>query len=152
VSGPARRLRPGRPRWSWPELAAGQFGLRSRTSLWEHLGLQRLYQVLPRAYTSDNCSPADSPDRQALATVGCKKTSDPGSPTYAAFSLYPNAAALDKAFQDGISEDAVTPCPHGGDSPGIWHTEGRQTFPLDRCSVERTTRGRTCCGRKIKTC
>ena len=33
-------------------------------------------------------------------------------------------AALDKAFQDGISEDAVTPCPHGGDSPGIWHTEG----------------------------
>jgi serine/threonine kinase PknH len=86
--------------------------------------LQRLYQVLPRAYTSDNCSPADSPNRQALATVECKKTPDPGSPTYAAFSLYPNAAALDKAFQDGISEDAVTPCPHGGDSPGIWHTEG----------------------------
>jgi serine/threonine kinase PknH len=86
--------------------------------------LQRLYQVLPRAYTSNNCSPADSPNRQALATVECKKTSDPGSPTYAAFSLYPNAAALDKAFQDGISEDAVAPCPHGGDSPGIWHTEG----------------------------
>ena len=86
--------------------------------------LQRLYQVLPRAYRSDNCSPTDSPNHQALATVECKKTSDPGSPTYAAFSLYPNAAALDKAFQDGISEDAVTPCPQGGDSPGIWHTEG----------------------------
>jgi serine/threonine-protein kinase len=86
--------------------------------------LQRLYQVLPRVYTSNNCSPADSPNHQALATVECKKTSDPGSPTYAAFSLYPNAAALDKAFQDGVSEDAVTPCPQGGDSPGIWHTEG----------------------------
>jgi len=86
--------------------------------------LQRLYQVLPRAYRSDNCSPTDSPNHQALATVECKKTSDPGSPTYAAFSLYLNAAALDKAFQDGISEDAVTPCPQGGDSPGIWHTEG----------------------------
>jgi serine/threonine kinase PknH len=91
--------------------------------------LHRLYQVLPRAYTSDNCSPADSPNHQALATVECKKTSDPGSPTYAAFSLYPNAAALDKAFQDGIGEDAVTPCPHGGDSPGIWHTEGTPNVP-----------------------
>lgn len=86
--------------------------------------LQRLYQVLPRGYNSNNCSPADSPNRQALATVECKKTADPGSPTYAAFSLYPNATALDKAFQDGISEDTVTPCPHGGDSPGIWHTDG----------------------------
>jgi hypothetical protein len=91
--------------------------------------LQRLYQVLPRAYTSDNCSPADSPNHQALATVECKTTSDPGSPTYAAFSLYPNAAALDKAFQDGISEDAVTPCPHGGDSPGIWRSEGAPNAP-----------------------
>ncbi len=91
--------------------------------------LQRLYQVLPRAYTSNNCSPADSPNREALATVECKKTSDPGSPTYAAFSLYPNAAALDKAFQDGISEDAVTPCPNGGDSPGIWQAAGAPNVP-----------------------
>jgi serine/threonine kinase PknH len=91
--------------------------------------LQRLYQVLPPAYTSNNCSPADSPNHQALATVECQKTSDPGSPTYAAFSLYPNAAALDKAFQDGISEDAVTPCPHGGDSPGVWQTEGAPNAP-----------------------
>jgi serine/threonine kinase PknH len=85
--------------------------------------LQRLYAVLPRAYTSNNCSPADSPNSQALATVECKKTSDPDSPTYAAFSLYPSAAALDKAFNDGVTEDTVTPCPHGGDSPGSWHTQ-----------------------------
>jgi len=91
--------------------------------------LQRLYQVLPRAYASNGCSPADSPNRQALATVECKKTSDPGSPTHATFSLYPNAAALDKAFQDGISEDAVTPCPDGGDSPGIWQAEGEPNVP-----------------------
>jgi serine/threonine kinase PknH len=46
-----------------------------------------------------------------------------------AFSLYPNAAALDRAFQDGIREDAVTPCPHNGDSPGTWHTEGAPKVP-----------------------
>jgi serine/threonine kinase PknH len=123
-------------------VVARQFGGRSSTSLPSSRPsvsttaaapatqpLQRLYQVLPRAYTSDNCSPADSPNHQAQATVECKKTSDPGGPTYAAFSLYPNAAALDKAFQDGISEDAVTPCPHGGDSPGVWHTEGAPNVP-----------------------
>jgi hypothetical protein len=114
--------------------------------------LQRLYQVRPRAYTSNDCAPADSPNRQALATVECKKTSDPGSPTYAAFSLYPNAAALDKAFQDGLSEDAVTPCPNGGVRQVSGNPKGRQTFPLERCSVERTTKGRTCCGPKLKTC
>lgn len=99
-------------------------GISSTTTKPANQPLQRLYQVLPRGYNSNNCSPADSPNRQALATVECKKTSDPGSPAYAAFSLYPDATALDKAFQDGISEDTVTPCPHGGDSPGIWHTDG----------------------------
>ena len=91
--------------------------------------LQRLYAVLPRAYTSNNCSPADSPNSQALATVECKKTSDPDSPTYAAFSLYPSAAALEKAFNNGVSEDTVTPCPHGGDSPGSWHTQAAPKIP-----------------------
>jgi serine/threonine kinase PknH len=86
--------------------------------------LQRLFHLLPRAYNSNNCSATDSPNRQALATVQCGKTSDPDSPTYAAFSLYPDATALDKAFQDGISEDAVTPCPNGADSPGVWSTDG----------------------------
>jgi serine/threonine kinase PknH len=84
--------------------------------------LQRLYHLLPRGYDSTSCSPANSPNRQALATVECKKTADPGGPAYAAFSLYPDASALDKAFQDGISEDAVTPCPNGGDSPGVWRS------------------------------
>jgi hypothetical protein len=86
--------------------------------------LQRLLHVLPQGYNSNNCSPTDSPNRQALATVQCKKTSDAGSPPYAAFSLYPDATALDKAFQDGISEDVVTPCPNGGDSPGVWNADG----------------------------
>jgi serine/threonine kinase PknH len=86
--------------------------------------LQRLYQVLPRGYNANNCSPSDTPNHQALATVQCGKTSDPGSPPFAAFTLYPNATALDNAFKDGISEDVVTPCPNGADSPGVWRADG----------------------------
>jgi hypothetical protein len=87
--------------------------------------LQRLYHVLPRGYSSANCSPASSPNHQALSTVECKKTSDPASPAYATFSLYPDPTALDKAFQDGISEDVVTPCPNGGHSPGVWQDDAQ---------------------------
>jgi serine/threonine kinase PknH len=84
--------------------------------------VQRLYQVVPPPYNAQNCKPIESPNRQALATVECKKLSDPSSPSYAAFSLYPSADALDKAFQDGVSEDAVTPCPDGLASPGVWQS------------------------------
>jgi serine/threonine kinase PknH len=86
--------------------------------------LQRLYQLLPRGYNANNCSPSDPPNHQALATVQCTKTSDPGSPPFAAFTLYPNATALDNAFKDGINEDVVTPCPNGADSPGVWQADG----------------------------
>lgn len=102
---------------------SGRPGISSATSGPANQPLQRLYQLLPRGYDSNNCSTVSSPNRQALATVECPKTSDPSSPTSAAFSLYPNAAALDAAFQNGIEEDTVTPCPNGNQSPGIWQTD-----------------------------
>gem|GEM_PF-5044531 len=105
--------------------------------------LLRLYHLLPQGYSANDCSPVSTPNRQALATVECKKTSDPHSPASAAFSLYPNAAALADAFQNGIAEDTVTPCPDGKQSPATYQTTRRQMSPLDPCSVGATTRGRT---------
>jgi serine/threonine kinase PknH len=91
--------------------------------------LQRLYQLLPQGYNANNCSPVSSPNRQALATVECEKTSDPRSPASAAFSLYPNATALADAFQNGIHEDAITPCPDGKQSPATWQTDAAPNVP-----------------------
>lgn len=85
--------------------------------------LQRLYHLLPQGYKANNCSPISSPNRQALVTLQCGQTSDPHSPASAAFSLYPNAAALTDAFQNGIDEDTVTQCPGGKPSPGTWATD-----------------------------
>jgi hypothetical protein len=90
---------------------------------------QRLYDVLPRGYNSNNCAPVSSPNRQALATVQCDKTPDPHSPASATFALYPDATALDKAFQNGIDEDVVTPCPDGKPSPGTWQTDSAPNVP-----------------------
>jgi serine/threonine kinase PknH len=84
---------------------------------------QTLYRLLPQGYSSSNCKPVSSPNRQALATLECGQTSDPHSPASAAFSLYPNATALANAFQNGIDEDTVTPCPGGKPSPGTWATD-----------------------------
>ena len=66
-----------------------------------------------------------------------------GLPASAAFSLYPNAAALADAFQNGIAEDTVTPCPDGKESPATYQNDAAPMSPLDPCSVEATTRGRT---------
>jgi serine/threonine kinase PknH len=91
--------------------------------------LQTLYQVLPHGYDSTSCSPVGNPNRQALATVECGQTSDPRSPTFAAFSLYPNATALANAFQTGVDEDTITQCPNGNRPPTSWHTEAAPNVP-----------------------
>jgi serine/threonine kinase PknH len=88
-----------------------------------HKTLQTLYRLLPKDYNSKNCSPVSTPNRQALVTLQCGQTADPHSPASASFSLYPNAAALTDAFQNGIDEDSVTPCPGGQPSPGTWATD-----------------------------
>ena len=91
--------------------------------------LQTLYHLLPRGYDSNNCSPISSPNRQALVTVECGQMSDPHSPASAVFSLYPNATALASAFQNGVDEDTVIPCPNGDQSPATWATDAAPNVP-----------------------
>ena len=95
----------------------------SKTTTQQSPSVQTLYHLLPKGYDSNNCSPVSSPNREALATVQCGQTSDPRSPPSAAFSVYPNATALANAFQNGVDEDTVTPCPDGNQSPATWSTD-----------------------------
>jgi hypothetical protein len=91
--------------------------------------LQTLYHLLPRGYDSNNCSQVTSPNRQARVSVDCVQTADPQGPASASFSLYPNATALTDAFQNGIDEDTVTPCPNGNQSPATWSTDAAPNQP-----------------------
>jgi serine/threonine kinase PknH len=101
----------------------------SGTTTQANKSLQTLYPLLPPGYDSNNCSPIGSPNRQALATVECRQTSDPRSPPYAAFTLYPNETALANAFQSGIDEDTITQCPNGNRPPITWHTKAAPNVP-----------------------
>lgn len=100
--------------------SAGPSSTTSQTVTATNQSVQKLYRLLPQGYDSSNCSPVNSPNKQALATLQCGQTADPHGPASATFSLYPNAAALTTAFQNGIDEDTVTPCPGGKPSPGTW--------------------------------
>jgi hypothetical protein len=92
--------------------------------------LQTLYHLLPRGYNSNFCWPVSSPNRQALATLECgRQDPDLRGPDSSHFSLYPNATALAKAFQDGVNEDTVTPCPNGNQSPATYSTDAAPNVP-----------------------
>ena len=110
-------------------LPSGRPSISNTTTSPANQPLQRLFQLLPQGYNSHNCARIDSPNRQALATVQCGQTSDPRSPTAAAFSLYPDATALDNAFQNGIDEDTVTQCPDGKQSPATWQSDSAPNVP-----------------------
>lgn len=79
---------------------------------------RRLFELLPAG--SDACAPAKPPITGALATVDCGAGSADGGPQSASYSLFADADALDDAFQRGISEDDLTACPGGFESPGSW--------------------------------
>lgn len=83
--------------------------------------VSQLMSLLPKGFNSNNCTPADNPPRDSLATVDCSQNSMPNGPTGGRFSLYPDTATLDVHFGIGAGEDLVQPCPGGLDSPGNWH-------------------------------
>jgi hypothetical protein len=91
--------------------------------------VQTLYRLLPRGYDAHQCSPITSPNRQALATIECGHAANPHGPAYSAFSLYPTTQALADAFQNGVDEDSVTPCPNGDQSPATWSTDAAPKVP-----------------------
>jgi serine/threonine-protein kinase len=101
----------------------------SRTVAPGNQPLQTLYHLLPQGYDSHNCSPVSSPNRPAIATLECGQMSDPRGPASASFSLYANATAIANAFQNGIEEDTVTPCPNGNQSPATWSTDAAPNVP-----------------------
>lgn len=83
----------------------------------------KLLGLLPRGYDDGACQPVRPPATGALATVDCGQASPQGGPTNARYSLFPDQAALDNAFDDSVAANSeLLPCPESGtDSPTTWH-------------------------------
>lgn len=85
--------------------------------------LATLKSLIPAGYPISVCSPVDPPVDGALATMDCDQSTQPGGPSLARFSLYPNIDALNTAFTEGYqADDQVLQCPgSNADSPTSWY-------------------------------
>ncbi|SOJ56570.1 hypothetical protein MSIMFB_04047 [Mycobacterium simulans] len=65
----------------------------------------------------------------AVVSVKCGQNTDANGPRIAAFGLYPDLAALKKAFTGFIGTVTIVSCPGGKASPGTWwHTQDPNTI------------------------
>jgi hypothetical protein len=79
----------------------------------------RLLRAVPRGYGPQACEPSDAVG-EAVARVSCAKNTDPGGPDTSTYTLYPDRAALDAAFESLVTSSQVVICPGRIQSPGPW--------------------------------
>ncbi|MDO3638145.1 chromosomal replication initiator protein DnaA [Mycolicibacterium arseniciresistens] len=79
----------------------------------------RLLRAVPRGYAPQACEPSDA-SGEAAARVSCAKNTDPGGPDTSTYTLYPDRAALDDAFESLVASSQVVVCPGRIQSPGPW--------------------------------
>ena len=78
----------------------------------------KLMGMLPAGFDSSNCAPADQGISDALVTLDCGQ--NPNGPSSARFSLFDSQRTMDSKFKIFVSEDQLSPCPGGAQSPGTW--------------------------------
>lgn len=79
----------------------------------------RLLRAVPRGYAPQACEPSAA-SGEAVARVSCAKNTDPGGPDRSTYTLYPDRAALDDAFESLVASSQVVVCPGRIQSPGPW--------------------------------
>lgn len=81
-----------------------------------------LISVLPQGFSSSNCRGVP-PAGGALAQVQCDQNTEPGGPTSATFTIWPDQASLDRAFNssDPVAQTGqLRDCPDDVSSPSSW--------------------------------
>jgi serine/threonine-protein kinase len=79
-----------------------------------------LMGMLPAGYDSSNCSPTNQGVSDALVTVDCKQNTLSNGLATARFALFGDKRTMDSKFNIFVSEDQLSPCPGGAQSPGTW--------------------------------
>jgi serine/threonine-protein kinase len=95
----------------------------TRTSVRPSGDPNKVLSILPKGYSSSNCSAVTPPAKDAVATVDCQANTISSAMEVARFNLYPDQATLDRHFKSGAAGDVVSLCPGDVNSPGDWHYE-----------------------------
>jgi serine/threonine kinase PknH len=87
----------------------------------------KLMALIPPGYPSSVCEPADPPSTGALATIDCQKSTQPGGPEAARYSLFADRDQLVLHFNESIKEnDELLRCPGAdSDSPIDWNYKAK---------------------------
>ena len=83
----------------------------------------KLMALIPPGYPTSVCQTATPPSPGALATIDCAKSTQPGGPEAARYSLFADKDQLILHFNESIKEnDELLRCPGAdSDSPIDWH-------------------------------
>jgi serine/threonine protein kinase len=83
----------------------------------------KLMALIPPGYPKSVCERAGSPSTGALVTIDCRKSTQPGGPDAARYSLFADLDQLTLHFNESIKEnDEVLRCPGATeDSPVEWN-------------------------------
>jgi hypothetical protein len=87
----------------------------------------KLMALIPPGYPSSVCQPATPPSTGALATIDCQKSTQPGGPEAARYSLFADKDQLILHFNESIKEnDELLRCPGAdSDSPIDWNYKAK---------------------------
>ncbi|MGV0624866.1 protein kinase domain-containing protein [Mycolicibacter minnesotensis] len=80
----------------------------------------RLLKLLPPGYPQGTCT-STTPSAGALAEVTCGRNVDVDGPPTATYSLFPDASAQRRSFDNTVRTTNVVTCPGRIQSPGAWH-------------------------------
>jgi serine/threonine kinase PknH len=83
----------------------------------------KLMALIPPGYPTSVCEVATPPSTGALVTIDCRKSTQPGGPDAARYSLFADQDQLTQHFNESLKEnDEVLRCPGAtADSPVDWN-------------------------------
>jgi serine/threonine kinase PknH len=81
----------------------------------------QLMGLLPEGFDADNCKPAPSAPKGALAEVDCTQNDDASGPQGATLWLFDNRADMAGAFRDVTSSISLANCSGDTASPSVWN-------------------------------
>ena len=82
--------------------------------------MNTLVASLSKGYGLNNCT-AQNLTTGELASLTCGQSPDPSGPVQAKYILFSNADNLAGSFKASITDDVLTACGEGGQSPTTWH-------------------------------
>lgn len=83
--------------------------------------IAKVTRVLPPGYPPGACLAAETTEAGGIATLTCGRNDDQGGPLTGLYTVFPDRALLNEAFDRAVAASEQLICPGNIQSPGPWH-------------------------------